>query len=78
MRQTFQKLSRTMAQSCFERLGISPNSTEQEIKKQFRLQANRVHPDKVAPERDEQSTIAFRELHEAYEECMDRCRNGGA
>ncbi|KAL3912858.1 MAG: hypothetical protein SGARI_000942 [Bacillariaceae sp.] len=65
-----------MVQSCFGRLGISPNSTEQEIKKQFRLQAIRVHPDKVAPERVEQATIAFRELHEAYEECMDRCRNG--
>jgi DnaJ domain len=59
--------------SCFDRIGISPNSTEREIKKAYRRLAVLTHPDKAPLDQVEQATIAFRELHEAYEECLSKC-----
>lgn len=59
-------------QCCFERLGISCNSTEQEIKKAYRRLALQTHPDKVPPQHQEQATTAFRELYDAYMEAMER------
>jgi hypothetical protein len=68
----------SMRKSCFFRLGLSPSSTEKEIREAYRKAAIQVHPDKVSPEYKQQATIAFQELHEAYEECVERCRTGNA
>ena len=65
-----------MSPACFKRLGISPNSSEREIKKAYRRLALATHPDKVAPAHREAATMQFREIHEAYEEALEEasCR----
>ena len=49
----------------YEILGISPNSTEQEIKEAYRQKAIKIHPDKNKDDPD--ATQKFQELRSAYE-----------
>jgi len=58
-------LERVMANS-WEILGVSPDSSESEIKHAFRQKAFEVHPD-VGGNAEE-----FRKLYAAYEECLHR------
>ncbi|KAG7345933.1 DnaJ domain containing protein [Nitzschia inconspicua] len=72
---SFFSFNNRASSNCFDRLGISPDSTEEEIKKAYRRLAIQTHPDKVPQDQVEQATIAFRELHEAYQECLSKCGN---
>lgn len=59
------------ADAHYERLGLSPEASDAEVKRAFRQLAAAHHPDKVAhlgPGAVEQATRRFRELKEAYEE----------
>jgi molecular chaperone DnaJ len=48
----------------YKLLGISPNATEVEIKKAYRILANQYHPDKN--QGDPRSELLFKEIVEAY------------
>ena len=55
----------------YERLGLSPEASDAEVKRAFRHLAAAHHPDKVAhlgPGAVEQATRRFREVKDAYEE----------
>ena len=51
-------------------LGISPDATDEEVKKAYRRMAMKYHPDKVANAGEQirqQATEKFRKINEAYE-----------
>lgn len=52
-------------------LEVSRDATEEEIKKSFRKLALKFHPDKVEPERREETTALFVLLQQAYEVLSD-------
>ena len=57
-----------MAKDLYEVLGVSRDATEDEIKKAFRREARKLHPDvNKAPNAEEQ----FKELNEAYDVLSD-------
>ena len=57
-----------MAKDLYEVLGVSRDATEDDIKKAFRKQARKLHPDvNKAPDAEEQ----FKELNEAYDVLSD-------
>jgi curved DNA-binding protein CbpA len=51
----------------YEILGIAFNATPQEIKKAYRTQALKYHPDKVPPDQKQAATIQFAKIANAYE-----------
>lgn len=60
------------ARSYYEILGIKKDATTAEIKKAFRNQALKFHPDKIKPsDRDENTEAKFREIVSAYEVLVD-------
>ena len=57
-----------MAKDLYEVLGVSRNATDEEIKKAFRKQARKLHPDvNKSPNAEEE----FKELNEAYDVLSD-------
>lgn len=52
-------------------LGVEPTASGEEIRRAFRQQAMRWHPDKVAAEHKEAATERFKELGAAYEVLSD-------
>lgn len=57
-----------MARDLYEVLGVTRDATDEEIKKAFRRQARKLHPDvNKAPDAEEQ----FKELNEAYDVLSD-------
>jgi hypothetical protein len=56
---------------CFRRLGIERGSTEQQIKQAYRQLARESHPDMFNKRTEkERATVAFRALHETYQEAL--------
>ena len=58
----------------YEVLGISKDSTEQDIKKAYRNKAREYHPDKHAQSGEREKVEAekkFKEINEAYEKLKD-------
>ena len=54
----------------YQRLGVSPTATEDEIKKAYRKLAKQLHPD-LHPD-DSQAETKFKEVNEAYEVLGDK------
>jgi DnaJ-class molecular chaperone len=55
----------------YNRLGISPNSTDSEIKKAYNLLSKQYHPDKNPDEKKEESSVKFKEITDAKDILMD-------
>lgn len=58
-----------MSKSLYEILGVSPDADSGDIKKAYRIKAQRLHPDKETGDE-----AAFKELLEAYDVLMDATR----
>ena len=57
--------------SLYDVLGVPENASEEEIKKAFRKQAIRWHPDKN-PDNAEEAEERFQEINNAYEIVSDK------
>lgn len=62
-------MGQTMAKNYYDVLGVNKSATQDEIKKAFRKQAKRYHPD-TNPD-NPQAEERFKELNEAYEVLSD-------
>lgn len=58
----------------YDILGLEPDAKLSDIKKSYRKLALLYHPDRVPPEKKEESTIKFREVSEAYEVLSDESK----
>ena len=58
-------------QSFYEILKLEPTASLQDIKKSYRRLALLYHPDRNPPEKQEQATVQFRLVNEAYEVLSD-------
>lgn len=58
-------------------LGVSPNATDDEVKKAYRTLSREYHPDSHVNKPDaEQAAQKFREVQDAYNQIMDERKNG--
>eukprot|EP00747_Dinoflagellata_sp_TGD_P165495 gnl/TRDRNA2_/TRDRNA2_186824_c0_seq1.p1 gnl/TRDRNA2_/TRDRNA2_186824_c0~~gnl/TRDRNA2_/TRDRNA2_186824_c0_seq1.p1 ORF type:complete len:321 (+),score=69.47 gnl/TRDRNA2_/TRDRNA2_186824_c0_seq1:40-1002(+) len=55
----------------YRKLGVDRNATEEEIKKMYRKQALKWHPDKNPPEKRKEAEKRFAEIADAYEVLSD-------
>lgn len=63
---------RSKQKNCYDKLGISTDANERQIKKAFRKLALKYHPDKVKEEKDkEKSEAKFKDLAHCYEILAD-------
>ena len=58
-------------QNHYQRLGISPNATQDEIKKAFRQLSNKYHPDRYQGSEEEIATYIFARISDAYDVLSD-------
>lgn len=63
------EIARLHENSAYSILGVSPEASDAEIKKAYRLVAMQCHPDKGGDKAE------FQELHEAYEKIMEQRRS---
>ena len=63
------EIARLHENSAYSILGVSPEASDSEIKKAYRLVAMQCHPDKGG------NKAEFQELHEAYEKIMEQRRS---
>lgn len=62
----------------YEVLGVSPNASEQEIKKAYRTLSRRYHPDaNVGKMNEQECQEKFKQIQNAYQQIMDERQNGG-
>ncbi|KAJ6841270.1 chaperone protein dnaJ 20, chloroplastic-like [Iris pallida] len=64
-------MERTTNESFYELLGISEGGSFDEIKRAYKQLARKYHPDVSPPERAEECTRRFIEVHEAYQTLSD-------
>lgn len=64
-----EEIARLHEDSAYAILGVSPDATDAEIKKAYRLIAMQCHPDKGGDKEE------FQELHNAYEKIMEQRRS---
>eukprot|EP01084_Bolivina_argentea_P140336 246740_1 len=57
----------TTENTCYHKLHVTPESSQQEIQKAFRKLALKYHPDKVSPNKREESQKIFQEISNCYE-----------
>lgn len=56
----------------YERLGVSRNASDEEIKKAYKKKALEYHPDKNPPEKKKESHLEFIAVSEAYEKISSK------
>ncbi|KAG0455263.1 hypothetical protein HPP92_024555 [Vanilla planifolia] len=63
----------TTTGSFYELLGIPESGSSEDVKKAYKQLARKYHPDVSPPDRMEEYTRRFIEVHEAYETLSDPC-----
>lgn len=61
----------------YDILGVSPNATDEEVKKAYRTLSKKYHPDaNIHSEHQEEYTEKFKQVQNAYKAIMDSRKNG--
>eukprot|EP01083_Nonionella_stella_P213011 768655_1 len=71
-RQRTQRQRQPKQQNCYEKLGVSTDVTDRQIKKAFRKLAMKYHPDKVKENERPEAESKFKELAHCYELLSDK------
>jgi len=67
LRKAQKELKMSQRKNYYKILGVDKQAGESEIKRAFKKQAMKCHPDKVAPEDREAAELTFKDLNEAHE-----------
>lgn len=68
-----------MSKNPYEVLGVSPNATDDEVKKAYRELSRKYHPDSYANNPlAELAEEKFKEVQQAYDQIMKQRQNGGS
>merc|ERR1712093_249396 len=71
LREAQRELQKSKRKNYYKILGVEKNATESEIKKAFKKQAIKCHPDKVSPDQRATAEERFKDLNEAHEVLSD-------